>query len=114
MLMFTLKQNISKTSVCVYLCICISPTKVRSDWPCQTSGRHGSIQLKTQIYISIPGSTTTLLKRFKNVFGMLGKHFIKRCYNVILCGFSNVDITFFINIVRQCFENILNNVFKTF
>ena len=52
--------------------------------------QHGLQREKRRVW-SNPGSTTTLLKRFKNVFGMLGKHFIKRCYNVILCGFLTLS-----------------------
>mgnify|MGYP003692461339 CR=1 FL=1 len=65
-----------------------------------------------------PVSTKTLLKGYKNVFGMLGKHFIKRCYNVILCGYFNVVITFLLtlyyNVLKTFFENILKTFLKTF
>ena len=60
-----------------------------------------------------PGSTTMLLKRFKNVFGMLGKHFIKRYYNVILCGFFNVVITFLLTLYCNVFKTFLENILKT-
>ena len=61
-----------------------------------------------------PVSTTTLLKRYKNVFGMLGKHFIKRYYNVILCGFFNVVITFLLTLYCNVFKTFLENILKTF
>ena len=61
---------------------------------------------------TIPVSTTTLLKRYKNVFGMLGKHFIKRYYNVILCGFFNVVITCLLTLYCNVFKTFLENIFK--
>ena len=72
------------------------------------------VSLLNNAYTVYPVSTTTLLKRYKNVFGMLGKHFIKRYYNVILCGFFNVVITFLLTLYCNVFKTFLENILKTF